>query len=60
MNDQQKAEIYDRLLSEHNHLSNQVNAIKSENIDLTQQQEQQIRKIQIRQSQIEQEMRRLF
>jgi hypothetical protein len=45
MTNEQKAQVYNQLMFEHTKLSNQINAIKGESIDLNQEQEQRIRVI---------------
>lgn len=45
MTNEQKAQVYNQLMFEHTKLSNQINAIKGESIDLNQEQEQRIRMI---------------
>jgi hypothetical protein len=45
MTNEQKAQVYNQLMFEHTKLSNQINSIKGESIDLNQEQEQRIRMI---------------
>ena len=43
MTNEQKAQVYNQLMSEHTRLSNQISSIKGENIDLNQDQIQRIK-----------------
>ena len=43
MTNEQKAQVYNQLMSEHIRLSNQISSIKGENIDLNQDQIQRIK-----------------
>jgi hypothetical protein len=45
MTNEQKAQVYNQLMFEHTVLSNQINAIKCESIDLNPEQQQRIRVI---------------
>jgi hypothetical protein len=45
MTNEQKAQVYNQLMFEHTVLSNQINAIKGESIDLNPEQQQRIRVI---------------
>jgi hypothetical protein len=45
MTNEQKAQMYNQLMFEHTVLSNQINAIKGESIDLNPEQQQRIRVI---------------
>ena len=42
MNDEQKSVIYEQLLSQHDNVSNQISAIKGEDINLNEAQENRI------------------
>ena len=52
MNNEQKAEMYNQLLSEHTRVMNQISSIKGESIDLSNQQLMRIRQLEDRQRQI--------
>jgi hypothetical protein len=45
MTNEQKAQVYNQLMFEHTVLSNQINSIKGESIDLNPEQQQRIRVI---------------
>lgn len=60
MNDNQKAEIYNRLMFENDQISNQISAIKGESLDLNQEQQERIRRLQIRLQQIMVEASKLY
>ena len=45
MTNEQKAQVYNQLMFEHTVLSNQINTIKGESIDLNPEQQQRIRVI---------------
>jgi hypothetical protein len=57
MTNEQKAQMYNQLMFEHTVLSNQINAIKGESIDLNPEQQQRIRVIE---SKIRDVMSRLY
>ena len=42
MTNEEKAQVYNQLMFEHTKLSNQINSIKGESIDLNQEQQQRI------------------
>jgi hypothetical protein len=56
MTNEQKAQVYNQLMFEHTVLSNQINSIKGESIDLNADQQQRIRVIE---SKIREVMNRL-
>jgi hypothetical protein len=60
MNENQKAQKYGELLNEHTRVSNKIQEIKGQSIELSKQQELEIRQLQSRQVQIFEEMRKLF
>jgi hypothetical protein len=60
MTEEQKASIYGNLLTEHTRLFNEINHIKSQNLDLNQQQIQKIKQMEARQAQIMNQIRQLF
>jgi hypothetical protein len=57
MNDSQKATLYGQLLNEHTRLHNKINEIKGQNIDLNKSQMDDIRKLEMRQLQIMNQIR---
>lgn len=60
MNREQMAERYSQLLNEHTILSNQIAAIKAENLELTQSQINEVRRFEHRQGQIEGEIQKMM
>ena len=60
MENEQKAEIYGRLLNEHTRLQNEIASIKGESIDLNQQQSNRIKELQKRQIGIMNDINRLL
>jgi hypothetical protein len=60
MTEQQKANLYGNLLNEHTKLFNEINLIKSENLELNPQQNKKVKELEMKQSQIMQQIRRLF
>jgi hypothetical protein len=60
MDDNRKAQIYDQLMYEHDKISNRISSIKGESLDLNQNQQEDIRKLQIRQQQIMVEASKLY
>ena len=60
MTQEEKSKVYSALLYEHDRLSNQINSIKGESIDLNEEQNQKIKKIQVRINQVIDEMRRMM
>jgi uncharacterized membrane protein (DUF106 family) len=45
MTEEQKANIYGMLLTEHSRLHNRINEIRSENLDLTKQNQEEIKRL---------------
>ena len=60
MNNEQKAEMYNQLLSEHTRIMNQISSIKGESIDLNNQQLMRIRQLEDRQRQIMSSIQRML
>jgi hypothetical protein len=60
MTEQEKANLYGSLLNEHTKLFNEINLIKSENLELNPQQNKKVKELEMKQSQIMQQIRRLF
>jgi hypothetical protein len=60
MTEQQKANLYGSLLNEHTKLFNEINLIKSENLELNPQQNKKVKELEMKQSQIMQQIRKLF
>lgn len=60
MSQEEKSRIYSSLLSEHDRLSNQINSIKGESLEMNESQMSEIRKLQLRQSQVVEQMRTLM
>ena len=60
MTEQQKAQIYGNLLNEHTKCFNEINRIKSESLELNQEQKNKIQKFEQRQSQIMLEINKLM
>jgi hypothetical protein len=57
MNDSQKATLYGQLLNEHTRLHNKINEIKGQNIDLNKSQMDDIKKLELKQLQIMNQIR---
>ena len=60
MDDNRKAQIYNQLMYESDKISNRISSIKGESLELNQNQQEEIRKLQIRQQQIKVEASRLY
>jgi len=60
MTEQQKADMYGRLLNEHTRIHNKINEIKGQNIDLNQKQLQEIRSLENQQVQIMKKINQLL
>ena len=60
MTQEEKSKVYSSLLFQHDKLSNQINNIKSESLEMDQSQMTQIRKLQYRQGELVEQMRRLM
>ncbi len=60
MNNEQKAQMYNQLLSEHTRVMNQISSIKGESIDLNNQQLMRIRQLEDRQRQIMSAIQRMM
>lgn len=60
MNNEQKAQMYNQLLSEHTRIMNQISSIKGESIDLNNQQLMRIRQLEDRQRQIMSSIQRMM
>ena len=59
MNDEQKSVIYEQLLSQHDNVSNQISAIKGEDINLNEAQENRINVLKTKQINIMRQMQKL-
>jgi len=59
MNDEQKSVIYEQLLSQHDNVSNQISAIKGEDINLNETQENRINVLKTKQIDIMRQMQKL-
>jgi|TARA_B110000503_G_C6797988_1_gene269915 D-tyrosyl-tRNA(Tyr) deacylase len=59
MNDEQKSVIYEQLLSQHDNVSNQISAIKGEDINLNEAQENRINVLKTKQIDIMRQMQKL-
>ena len=60
MNNEQKAQMYNQLLSEHTRVMNQISSIKGESIDLNNQQLMRLRQLEDRQRQIMSSIQRMM
>jgi hypothetical protein len=60
MTEQQKANAYGQLLNEHTRLHNQINEIKSQNLDMTFEDKKKVMELQARQAQIMNSIKKLF
>ena len=60
MDDNRKAQIYDQLMFESDKVSNRISSIKGESLELNQNQQEEIRRLQIRQQQIMVEASKLY
>jgi hypothetical protein len=60
MTEQQKANAYGQLLNEHTRLHNQINEIKSQNLEMTFDQKKMVMNLQARQVQIMNSIKKLF
>lgn len=60
MNQEEKAQFYNFLLSEHTKLSNRIQQIKAENVNLDSNQERRIQELQYKQNIIMKEVERLM
>jgi hypothetical protein len=60
MDDKRKAQIYDQLMFESDKISNRISSIKGESLELNQNQQEEIRRLQIRQQQIMVEASKLY
>jgi hypothetical protein len=60
MDDNQKARVYDQLMYENDKISNQIASIRGENLEMNEDQQQRIYKLQMRQQQIMTEASRLY
>jgi hypothetical protein len=60
MDDNRKAQIYDQLMFESDKISNRISSIKGESLELNQNQQEEIRRLQIRQQQIMVEASKLY
>ena len=60
MNENQKAQQYDRFMYEYDQLSNQVSSIKGENFELNEQQQKQINQLKRKQEELFFRMKSLF
>ena len=59
MNDEQKSVIYEQLLSQHDNVSNQISAIKGEDINLNEAKENRINVLKTKQIDIMRQMQKL-
>ena len=60
MDDNQKARVYDQLMYENDKISNQIASIRGENLEMNEDQQQRIYKLQVRQQQIMFEASKLY
>jgi hypothetical protein len=60
MDDNQKARVYDQLMYENDKISNQIASIRGENLEMNEDQQQRIYKLQMRQQQIMSEASKLY
>ncbi len=60
MDDNRKAQIYNQLMFENDKISNRISSIKGESLELNQNQQEEIRRLQIRQQQIMVEASKLY
>jgi hypothetical protein len=60
MDDNQKARVYDQLMYENDKISNQIASIRGENLEMNENQQQRIYKLQMRQQQIMTEASKLY
>jgi len=60
MTQEEKSKIYSSLLFENDRISNQINSIKGESLEMNDSQMAQIRKLQLRQGQLVEQMRKLM
>ena len=60
MDDNQKARVYDQLMYENDKISNQIASIRGENLEMNENQQQRIYKLQMRQQQIRTEASKLY
>ena len=60
MDDNQKARVYDQLMYENDKISNQIASIRGENLEMNEDQQQKINKLQQRQQQIMFEASKLY
>ena len=60
MTQEEKSRVYSALLFEHDKLTNRINSIKGESLEMNESQMSEIRKLQLRQSQVVEQMRTLM
>lgn len=60
MTQEEKSRVYSALLSEYDRLSNQINSIKGESLEINEEQNKRIQKIQIRINQVINEMKKMM
>lgn len=60
MTEQMKANLYGQLLNEHTRIGNKISEIKGQNIDPNQKQKEEIRKLELQQMKIMNDLKRLF
>ena len=60
MDDNQKAKVYDQLMYENDKISNQIASIRGENLEMNEDKQQKINKLQQRQQQIMFEASKLY
>lgn len=60
MTQEEKSRVYSALLFEHDKLTNRINSIKGESLEMDQSQMTQIRTLQYRQGELVEQMRRLM
>ena len=60
MDDNQKARVYDQLMYENDKISNKIASIRGESLDMNEDQQQRIYKLQVRQQQIMSEASKLY
>ncbi len=60
MTEEMKARLYGQLLNEHTRIGNKISEIKGQNIDPNQKQKEEIRKLELQQIKIMNDIRKLF
>jgi hypothetical protein len=60
MDDREKSQLYERLMYENDKVSNQIASIKGENLEMNENQQERINRLQVRQQQIVDQVSRLY